>query len=94
MESQTNNNLQIGSTVIPNVVYGAAFNKLGAPDTIIPAQTYVYVGTKDGANAFTEASDADKKGANWNVENVEKKLNLATCNWRAVVFLKSHWQTK
>ena len=54
VESQTNNNLQIGSTVIPNVVYGAAFNKLGAPDTIIPAQTYVYVGTKDGANAFTE----------------------------------------
>ena len=32
VESQTNNNLQIGSTVIPNVVYGAAFNKLGAPD--------------------------------------------------------------
>ena len=94
VESQTNNNLQIGSTVIPNVVYGAAFNKLGAPDTIIPAQTYVYVGTKDGANAFTEASDADKKGANWNVENVEKKLNLAMCNWRAVVFLKSRWQTK
>ena len=48
MESQTNNNLQVGSTVIPNVVYGAAFNKTGAPDTIIPAQTYVYVGTKMG----------------------------------------------
>ena len=72
VESQTNNNLQIGSTVIPNVVYGAAFNKLGAPDTIIPAQTYVYVGTKDGANAFTEASDADKKGASWNVETLKK----------------------
>ncbi len=41
VESQTNNNLQVGSTVIPNVVYGAAFNKTGAPDTIIPAQTYV-----------------------------------------------------
>ena len=27
VESQTNNNLQVGSTVIPNVVYGAAFNK-------------------------------------------------------------------
>ena len=50
VESQTNNNLQIGSTVIPNVVYGAAFNKLGAPDTIIPAQTYVYVGTKDAVS--------------------------------------------
>lgn len=72
VESQTNNNLQIGSTVIPNVVYGAAFNKSGAPDTIIPAQTYVYVGTKDGANAFTEASDADKKGASWNVETLKK----------------------
>lgn len=72
VESQTNNNLQIGSSVIPNVVYGAAFNKTGAPDTIIPAQTYVYVGTKDGANAFTEASDADKKGANWNVETLKK----------------------
>ena len=72
VESQTNNNLQVGSTVIPNVVYGAAFNKTGAPDTIIPAQTYVYVGTKDGANAFTEASDADKKGANWNVETLKK----------------------
>ena len=57
VESQTNNNLQIGSTVIPNVVYGAAFNKTGAPDTIIPAQTYVYVGTKD---------------ANWNVETLKK----------------------
>ncbi len=72
VESQTNNNLQVGSTVIPNVVYGAAFNKTGAPDTIIPAQTYVYVGTKDGANAFTEDSDADKKGANWNVETLKK----------------------
>ena len=72
VESQTNNNLQVGSTVIPNVVYGAAFNKTGAPDTIIPAQTYVYVGTKDGANAFTEASDADKKGANWNIETLKK----------------------
>ena len=74
VESQTNNNLQVGSTVIPNVVYGAAFNKTGAPDTIIPAQTYVYVGTKDGANAFTEASDADKKGANWNVETLKKTI--------------------
>ena len=62
VESQTNNNLQVGSTVIPNVVYGAAFNKTGAPDTIIPTQTYVYVGYKKmGRNAFTEASDADKK---------------------------------
>ena len=93
VESQTNNNLQIGSTVIPNVVYGAAFNKSGAPDTIIPAQTYVYVGTKDGANAFTEASDADKKGASWNVETL-KKLNLVMYNWRVVAFLKNHWLIK
>ena len=93
MESQTNNNLQIGSSVIPNVCIWCSVNKTGAPDTIIPAQTYVYVGTKDGANAFTEASDADKKGANWNVETL-KKLNLVTCNWQAVAFLKSHWQIK
>ena len=52
VESQTNNNLQVGSTVIPNVVYGAAFNKTGAPDTIIPAQTYVYVGTKGWGECF------------------------------------------
>ena len=72
VESQTNSNLQIGSTVIPNVVYGAAFNKSGAPDTIIPAQTYVYVGTKSGANAFTEASDADKKRGKLECGNIEK----------------------
>ena len=72
VESQTNNNLQIGSTVIPNVVYGAAFNKSGAPDTIIPAQTYVYVGTKDGANAFTEASDADKKRCKLECGNIKE----------------------
>ena len=77
VESQTNNNLQIGSTVIPNVVYGAAFNKTGAPDTIIPAQTYVYVGTKDGANALTEASDTDKKGANWNTIVFNRGMSMA-----------------
>ena len=89
MESQTNNNLQIGSTVIPNVVYGAAFNKSGAPDTIIPAQTYVYVGTKRRGEMLSQkASDADKKGASWNVETL-KKTNLAMYNWRAVAFLKT-----
>ena len=72
VESQENNNLKVGSNMIPNVLYGAAFNKAGAPDTIIPAQTYVYVGTKDGANAFTEPSDGDKKGAKWNVETLKK----------------------
>ena len=79
--------------MIPNVVYGAAFNKSGAPDTIIPAQTYVYVGTKDGANAFTEASDADKKGASWNVETL-KKTKSGDVQLASVAFLKNHWLTK
>ena len=61
VESQTNNNLQIGSTVIPNVVYGAAFNKSGAPDTIIPAQTYVYVGTRMGRMLLQKLAMQTKK---------------------------------
>ena len=43
VESQTNNNLQVGSTVIPNVVYGAAFNKTGAPD-LLKAAPYTTLG--------------------------------------------------
>ena len=40
----------------------------GAPDTIIPAQTYVYARQqKMGRNAFPEALMLTK-GANWNVE--------------------------
>ena len=47
VESQENNNLKIGSTVVPNVLYGAVFNKSGAPDTIVSAQTYVFTGVKE-----------------------------------------------
>ena len=47
LKAKTNNNLKIGSTVVPNVLYGAVFNKSGAPDTIVPAQTYVFTGTKE-----------------------------------------------
>ena len=42
---------------------------------------------------FTEASDADKKGANWNVETL-KKTKSGDVQLEAVAFLKSHWQIK
>ena len=45
--------------------------KLVHPDTIIPAQTYVYVGTKDGAMLSLKLA-MPTKGANWNVETLKK----------------------
>ena len=72
VESQENNNLKIGSTVVPNVLYGAVFNKSGAPDTIVPAQTYVFTGTKEVAAALTSPSDEGKPGATWSVETIKK----------------------
>ena len=58
VESQENNNLRIGSAVVPNVLYGAVFNKAGAPDTIVPA--------------LTSPSDEGKPGAAWSVETIKK----------------------
>lgn len=72
VESQENNNLKIGSTVVPNVLYGAVFNKSGAPDTIVPAQTYVLTGNKEVPAALTAPSDEGKPGAIWSVETIKK----------------------
>ncbi len=72
VESQENNNLKIGSTVVPNVLYGAVFNKSGAPDTIVPAQTYVFTGNKEVPAALTSPSDEGKPGATWSVETIKK----------------------
>ena len=72
VESQENNNLKIGSTVVPNVLYGAVFNKSSAPDTIVPAQTYVFTGAKEVPAALTSPSDEGKPGATWSVETIKK----------------------
>ena len=72
VESQENNNLKIGSTVVPNVLYGAVFNKSGAPDTIVPAQTYVFTGAKEVPTALISPSDEGKPGATWSVETIKK----------------------
>lgn len=72
VESQENNNLKIGSTVVPNVLYGAVFNKSGAPDTIVPSQTYVFTGNKEVPAALTDPSDEGKPGATWSVETIKK----------------------
>lgn len=72
VESQENNNLRIGSTVVPDVLYGAVFNKSGAPDTIVPAQTYVFTGAKEVPAALTSPSDEGKPGATWSVETIKK----------------------
>lgn len=72
VESQENNNLKIGSTVVPNVLYGAVFNKSGAPDTIVPAQTYVFTGAKEVPAALISPSDEGKPGATWSVETIKK----------------------
>ena len=72
VESQENNNLKIGSTVVPNVLYGAVFNKSGAPDTIVPAQTYVFTGNKEVPAALTAPSDEGKPGATWSIETIKK----------------------
>ena len=72
VESQENNNLKIGSTVVPNVLYGAVFNKSGAPDTIVPAQTYVFTGVKEVPAALISPSDEGKPGATWSVETIKK----------------------
>ena len=72
IESQENNNLRIGSTIVPNVLYGAVFNKSGAPDTIVPAQTYVFTGNKEVPAALTAPSDEGKPGATWSVETIKK----------------------
>lgn len=72
VESQENNNLKIGSTVVPNVLYSAVFNKSGAPDTIVPAQTYVFTGAKEVPAALTSPSDEGKPGATWSVETIKK----------------------
>ena len=72
VESQENNNLKIGSTVVTNVLYGAVFNKSGAPDTIVPAQTYVFTGVKEVPAALTSPSDEGKPGATWSVETIKK----------------------
>ena len=72
VESQENNNLRIGSAVVSNVLYGAVFNKSGAPDTIVPAQTYVFTGNKEVPTALTAPSDEGKPGATWSVETIKK----------------------
>ena len=72
VESQENNNLKIGSTIVPNVLYGAVFNKSGAPDAIVPAQTYVFTGAKEVPAALTSPSDEGKPGATWSVETIKK----------------------
>lgn len=72
VESQTDNNLHIDGQVVPNVLYGAAFNKNGAPDTIIPAETYVFVGPKEVPAALTKAGDENKAGHAWAIETLKK----------------------
>ena len=57
---------------MPNVLYGAVFNKSGAPDTIVPAQTYVFTGAKEVPAALTSPSDEGKPGATWSVETIKK----------------------
>jgi hypothetical protein len=57
---------------VPNVLYGAVFNKAGAPDTIVPAQTYVFTGAKEVPAALTSPSDEGKPGAAWSVETIKK----------------------
>ena len=57
---------------VPNVLYGAVFNKSGAPDTIVPAQTYVFTGAKEVPAALTDPSDEGKPGATWSVETIKK----------------------
>lgn len=76
VESQENNNLKIGSTVVPNVLYGAVFNKSGAPDTIVSAQTYVFTGAKEVPAALTSPSDEGKPGATWSVETIKKTKSV------------------
>ena len=49
------------------VLYGAVFNKSGAPDTIVPTQTYVFTGAKEVPAALTSPSDEGKPGAAWSV---------------------------
>ena len=78
VESQENNNLRIGSAVVPNVLYGAVFNKAGAPDTIVfnramgmassignsAKQSKVYTYMKDHyLNMVIVAKDYDDNGA-------------------------------
>lgn len=72
VESQTDNNLRIGSDVVPNVLYGAVFNRSGAPDTIVPAQSYMFIGPKEVPALLTDSSDAGKAGATWSVETIKK----------------------
>lgn len=72
VESQTDNNLRIGSDVVPNVLYGAVFNRSGAPDTIVPAQSYMFIGPKEVPAPLTDSSDAGKAGATWSVETIKK----------------------
>lgn len=90
VESQENNNLKIGSTVVPNVLYGAVFNKSGAPDTIVPAQTYVFTGAKEVPTALTSPSDEGKPGATWSVETI-KKTKSGDIQVASVVYRKNHW---
>lgn len=89
VESQENNNLKIGSTVVPNVLYGAVFNKSGAPDTIVPAQTYVFTGVKEVPAALTSPSDEGKPGATWSVETI-KKTKSGDIQVASVVYRKNH----
>lgn len=72
VESQTDNNLRIGNDVVPNVLYGAVFNRSGAPDTIVPAQSYMFIGPKEVPAPLTDSSDAGKAGATWSVETIKK----------------------
>lgn len=72
VESQTDNNLRIGNDVVPNVLYGAVFNRSGAPDTIVPAQSYMFIGPKEVPAPLTDSSDAGKTGATWSVETIKK----------------------
>lgn len=72
VESQTDNNLRIGNDVVPNVLYGAVFNRSGAPDTIVPAQSYMFIGPKEVPVPLTDSSDAGKAGATWSVETIKK----------------------
>lgn len=72
VESQTDNNLRIGNDVVPNVLYGAVFNRSGAPDTIVSAQSYMFIGPKEVPAPLTDSSDAGKAGATWSVETIKK----------------------
>lgn len=82
IENQIDNNLRIGNEVVPNVLYGAAFNRAGAPDTVIPAESYVFVGPKEVPAALTKESDAGKPGEQWTVETIRnvkgQPIQLAT----------------